>query len=71
MATDAGILTPERRRKLVQRVFACGFRRDLDELTRQIARTYASSPQQRAANAEQLDWLRPVIQARRAHLGKV
>lgn len=58
-------LTPDERRRLVQAVFWCGTRQELRRLEREIADTYAATPEQRAQNAAELQWLRDVVSARR------
>lgn len=58
-------LTPEERRRLVQAVFWCGTQTELRVVEQEIAREYASTPEQRAANDQELQWLRDVVSARR------
>ena len=64
------LLTPEERRRLVQRVFWCGTREQLRAVEQEIATTYAATPAQREANADELEWLRSVVTARRLHVGR-
>lgn len=58
-------LSPAARGRLTQRIFATSARQDLHQIEQQIARNYAAAPAQRAANDEQLQWLRSAARARR------
>lgn len=64
------VLTPEERRRLVQRVFWCGTREELRALESEIARDWAATPEQQAINAAELQWLREVVLARRQMVGR-
>jgi hypothetical protein len=59
------VLLPAERQRLVQAVFWCGTRQELQRVEREIAETYAATPEQRRLNAAELQWLRDVVSARR------
>lgn len=59
------VLTPDERRRLVQAVFWCGTRQELQRVEREIAERFAATPEQRRLNAAKLQWLRHVVSARR------
>lgn len=64
------MLTPQERRRLVQAVFWAGTRAQLRAVEAEIARDYAATPEQRTANAQELQWLRDVVRARRETVGR-
>lgn len=63
-------LTPTTRQQLVQRVFACGRWAELQALEREIARDWAATPEQRAENDAELQWVRAAARARREMVGR-
>ena len=64
------VLTPDVRRRLIQRVMATSTWPELRALEREIARDYAATPEQRAMNEAELAWLRPIAAARRQMVGR-
>lgn len=63
-------LTPSARQRLVVRIMATPTREQLRTLEQRIARHYAATPAQRAANDAELEWLRSAALARREMVGK-
>lgn len=63
-------LDAEERKRLVQAVFWCGTWPELEALERQIARDWAATPEQRAANDRELAWVRAAAGARRQMVGR-
>lgn len=58
------------RERLVRAVFACGTWPELRALEREIARDWAATPEQRAANDAELQWVRAAARARREMVGR-
>lgn len=63
-------LTAEDRKALVNAVFECGTWPELRALEREIATTLAATPEQRAANDRELQWIRTAARARRELVGR-
>lgn len=58
-------LTPDERQRLVQAVFWCGTQTELRAVEAEIVREYARTPEQKALNDRELQWLRNAVSARR------
>jgi len=64
------LLTPDERKRLVPAVFWAGTWPELRAVELEIAHEFASTPEQKAMNEEELSWLRNAVSARRVHVGR-